>query len=373
MDASGNVIPWDNNFYNYGPLNYYQRPQERYQANFMAHYDITDSAQVYTEFMFMDNSTVAQIAPSGAFGTVAAVSRTNPLLQQNGGQWFNTLFPAGYTDDTRVVTIQRRNVEGGGRQDDLGLTSFRGVVGIKGSFLATTGTTTCPPSTVRCCSPRPTITTSRLNRIDRALDVVATANGPACASFVDGTDPNCVPWNIWDPDGVSPESLAYLQTPGFSRGDTTQRVVTASVSSDLGNYGVKLPTARNGMGVAFGAEYREESLDYNTDTAFSTGDLAGQGGPEIGVAGGYNVMDLFAELRLPLLQDMPLAQDLTVTASYRYSDYSTDIDTRHLRLRCRLADRRRHPLPRQLPARSTSAEHHRTVRGAVAGPVRQFA
>ena len=62
MDASGNVIPFTNQFYNYGPLNYYQRPQERYQANFMAHYDVTDSAQVYTEFMFMDNSTVAQIA-----------------------------------------------------------------------------------------------------------------------------------------------------------------------------------------------------------------------------------------------------------------------------------------------------------------------
>ena len=327
MDASGNVIPWNNNFYNYGPLNYYQRPQERYQANFMAHYDVTDSAQVYTEFMFMDNSTVAQIAPSGAFGTVAAVSRTNPLLQQNGAQWFNTLFPADYTADTRTVTIQRRNVEGGGRQDDLGLTSFRGVVGIKGSFLNDNWDYDVSAQYGSVLFSETYYNDFSLTRIDRALDVVATANGPACASFVDGTDPNCVPWNIWDPNGVSPESLAYLQTPGFQRGDTTQRVVTASVSSDLGKYGATLPTARNGLGVAFGAEYREESLDLNTDSAFSTGDLAGQGGPSIGVGGSYNVIDLFAELRLPLLQDMFLAQDLTVTASYRYSDYSTDITT----------------------------------------------
>jgi len=38
-------------------------------------------------------------------------------------------------------------------------------------------------------------------------------------------------------------------------------------------------------------------------------------------------MDLFAEVRLPLLQDIFLAQDLTMNASYRYSDYSTEIST----------------------------------------------
>jgi outer membrane receptor protein involved in Fe transport len=326
MDANGNVIPWNNKFYNYGPLNYYQRPQDRYQAAVFAHYDINDSAEVYTEFMFMDNSTVAQIAPSGAFGTVANVSRTNPLLQQNGGSWFNTLFPAGYAADTRQVTIQRRNVEGGGRRDDLGLTSYRGVVGIKGTVWdnwnydvsGQYGTVLFSETYQNDFS---------LNRIDKALDVVATADGPACRSFVDGSDPNCVPWNIWDPNGVSPESLDYLQTPGFSRGDTTQTVVTAALSSDLGNYGIKLPTAKDGIAVAFGAEYRQEGLTFETDTAFTTGDLAGQGGPTIGVSGDYNVTDLFAEVRVPLLQDIFLAQDVTVNGSYRYSDYSLDETT----------------------------------------------
>jgi len=60
-------------------------------------------------------------------------------------------------------------------------------------------------------------------------------------------------------NGVSPESLDYLQTPGFQRGDTTQTVVTAALSSDLGNYGLKLPTAKDGMGIAFGAEYARKA------------------------------------------------------------------------------------------------------------------
>ena len=329
MDANGNVIPWNNKFYNYGPLNYYQRPQERYQADFFTHYDVSDSAQVYAEFMFMDTSTVAQIAPSGAFGTVAAISRDNPLLQQNGASWFNTLFPTGYTADTRTVTIQRRNVEGGGRQDDLGLTSFRGVVGVKGSFADKNWNYDVSAQYGTVLFSETYYNDFSLVRIDRALDVVAdpVSGAPVCRSALDGSDPACVPWNIWDPNGVAPESLAYLQTPGFQRGETTQRVVTASLSSDLGAYGLQLPTAQHGMGVAFGAEYREEGLDFNTDSAFTSGDLAGQGGPTIGVSGGYNVMDLFAELRLPVLQDMFLAQDLTVNASYRFSDYSTDITT----------------------------------------------
>jgi outer membrane receptor protein involved in Fe transport len=317
-------------FYNYGPLNYYQRPQERYQAAVFAHYDVSDSAQVYTEFMFMDNSTVAQIAPSGAFGSfVSTIQCSNPLLLQDGGQWLNELCTKDGIPLTgsRDVTIQRRNVEGGGRQDDLGLTSYRGVIGIKGTFADNNWNYDVSGQYGTVLFSETYQNDFSITRVKRALDVVATPDGPRCRSVVDGTDPNCVPWNIWSIDGVTPESLNYVATPGFQRGDTTQTVVNASLSSDLGNYGMKLPTAKNGIGIAFGAEYREEGLDFETDTAFTTGDLAGQGGPTIGVAGDYNVMDLFAEVRVPLLQDMFLAQDLTVNGSYRYSDYSTDVST----------------------------------------------
>jgi len=337
MDAAGNVIPWDGNFYNYGPLNYYQRPQDRYQAAVFAHYDINESAEVYTEFMFMDNSTVAQIAPSGSFGSVVStISCDNPLLLQNGAQWRNTLctndgLGAG---DTRNVIIQRRNVEGGGRRDDLGLTSYRGVVGVRGTFFDNNWNYDVSGQYGTVLFAQTYQNDFSIARTQRALDVVtdnrvdsATFGQPVCRSVVDGSDANCVPWNIWDPNGVTPEALGYVATPGFARGDTTQTVVTAALSSDLGNYGLKLPTAKDGIGIAFGAEYRQEGLTFETDTAFTTGDLAGQGGPTLGVSGDYNVKDLFVEARVPLLQDVFLAQDVRVTASYRYSDYSLDETT----------------------------------------------
>jgi iron complex outermembrane recepter protein len=66
--------------YNFGPLNYFQRPDERYTAGVFAEYEISDSLKPYMEFMFMDDRTVAQIAPSGDFGNTLSINCDNPLL-----------------------------------------------------------------------------------------------------------------------------------------------------------------------------------------------------------------------------------------------------------------------------------------------------
>jgi len=53
--------------FNYGALNFFQRPTERWTAGFFLHYDLNEHASVYTEFMFMRNQTEAGIAPGGDF------------------------------------------------------------------------------------------------------------------------------------------------------------------------------------------------------------------------------------------------------------------------------------------------------------------
>ncbi|MFO1406798.1 MAG: TonB-dependent receptor [Steroidobacteraceae bacterium] len=331
MDPTTGVIrPYTAAFsYNFGPLNYYQRPSERWLADAFVHYDLNDSAQVYGEFMFMDNNSVSQIAPSGIFfGSTYTVSCANPLLQQNGAQWYNAFgCTAPDAAQTHDLLIGRRNVEGGGRQSNIGLTSFRGVVGVKGTMFdnwnydvsAQYGKVLLSQWYGRDFS---------ITRLNRALNVVDDGNGNAvCASVLDGTDPACVPYNIWAIGGVTQEAINYLQIPLFSNGNTNQTVVSASVSSDLGQYGLTLPTAQSGVSIALGAEYRQEGLDYNVDANYASGDGAGQGGPTLPVAGSYNTTDVFGELRVPLVQDMSFAKDLQFSASYRYSSYSTDTDT----------------------------------------------
>jgi outer membrane receptor protein involved in Fe transport len=157
------------------------------------------------------------------------------------------------------------------------------------------------------------------------MDVITNpATGlPACRSFVNGTDPSCVPYDIWRLGGVTAAALDYLQTPGLQNGYTSQTVVGGTAAADLGAYGIKMPLAKNGVGVVVGVENRKERLVLDTDTEFSTFDLAGQGGPTISVSGSLDVAEYFGEVRVPLIEGRPFADQLTVSGSYRHSDYST--------------------------------------------------
>jgi len=323
-DANGGVRPYigANDAYNFGPLNYFRRPSERYTFSSFTHYDINDKTRVYGEASFHDDSTVAQIAPSGLFGLDAsganAITFENPLLSN---AWRRTL-GLNAPGDTADLVIFRRNVEGGGRRDDLNHTSYRGVVGVKGDVGNWKYDVFAQVGKVRYAETY--FNDFSVARSARALDVVPGANGaPVCRSTLNGIDPNCVPYNIWSLGGVTKEALTYLQTPGFQRGNTSQTVQGVNLSTDLGEYGLKLPTSTEGIGLALGWEHRTEKLSLDNDAAFESGDLAGQGGPTKNVSGQFSVRDYYAETRIPILQKQPFADQLNVTASYRKSDYST--------------------------------------------------
>ena len=51
-DALSNTQSAD--LYNFGPLNYYQRPERRYSLGAMGHYEFGEHADVYTQLMFTD-------------------------------------------------------------------------------------------------------------------------------------------------------------------------------------------------------------------------------------------------------------------------------------------------------------------------------
>jgi iron complex outermembrane receptor protein len=328
LGAGRTFVPYvgDVNAYNYGPINYYQRPDERYTLGAFGHYEINEHAEAFTQLMFTDYSSVAQIAPSGSFFNASTINCDNPLLSAQQRTAINCTPALIASGGSVPFYIGRRNVEGGGRQDSLNYESYRAVVGLRG--LITEGwnyDVAAQFSRVRLS--RTYLNDFSASRLVRATDVVSVGGVPTCRSVVDGTDPNCVPYDVFTPGGVTQAALDYLQIPLIQTGETTQQVVTAAITGDLGTYGIQSPYAASGVKVAFGAEYRRDFLGSTTDAAFASGDGAGQGGPTIGVTGSVDVSDLFGEIQIPLADDQSWAYSASIDGAFRHSEYknlSTD-------------------------------------------------
>jgi outer membrane receptor protein involved in Fe transport len=313
---------FDTDLYNFGPTNHYQRPDTRYSLGAFGHYELTEAADVYTQLMFTDYESVAQIAPGGNFFNTSSVNCDNPFLSQ---QQLDTV---GCSDamvdagDSVPVFVARRNVEGGGRQQRFENTSFRALLGVRGQITENWNydTSVQYSSVVADQSANNYFHKTRLARANDVVVDPATGN-PVCRSVLDGTDPNCVPYNQWQIGGVTPEALAYIQVPGLQQGKIEQEIYTASVTGDLGAYGVKSPFATESIKVAVGAEKRFDRLKNVTDDPTAQFLLSGAGGPTIGLQGSTKVLDLFTEVRAPLVQDKPFADQLGLELAYRNSDY----------------------------------------------------
>ena len=311
--------------YNYGPLNFYQRPDQRYSVGFNGHYQINDYVEAYSQFMFMDYESNSQIAPTGNFFATNTLNCDNPLVSASQLDAIGCTPAMIAAGDSVNIYIARRNVEGGGRQDHLGYQTYRGVAGIRGDLFKAPGWSyDLSASYSQVSLTRAYTNEFSITRLNRALNVVDDGTGNAvCASVLDGTDPNCVPWDIFTVGNVSQDALDYLQVPLLQNGTTSQNIVSGVLTGDLGEYGWKMPGADNGMQVALGVEYRRDSLESVTDNSFATGDGAGQGGATIGLSGAIDAYEVFGEFQLPLVEGKPGIELLSLEGAYRYSDYST--------------------------------------------------
>jgi iron complex outermembrane receptor protein len=335
VNAAGGLVPYTNSDrFNYGPLNYFQRPDERYTAGAFLHYEFNEHADVYANTMFMDDRSIAQIAPSGAFQTVFNVPCSNPYLSaQEVATWCGANAAlSGAAPGTTNLYIGRRLVEGGNRQDDLEHTDFREVLGVKGKV--TDGWDYDASFQFGLVNLSETYYNDvSKTKLQDALDVsINPATGaPACnvtiAGVASGLGYGCVPFNPFVAGGVTAAQAAYLDTPGVQRGQVKQTIVNFNVTGDLGQYGVQSPFANNGLKVNFGAEWRDERSFTEPDAEFQTGDLAGQGGQTLPVSGGIVSRDGFAEFNLPIAEDKFLAKSLALDGGYRYSEYSLGFTT----------------------------------------------
>jgi iron complex outermembrane recepter protein len=335
----GRTFTEGGSLFNFAPSNYYQRPDTRYTAGGFADIEISDALKPYLEVMFLHDESVAQIAPSGDFGNTRQINCDNPLLspQQLGLVCFDgnyvdqrqgdppTVFIDPVTGNSyykAFLNIQRRNVEGGPRQQDRQHRSFRVAGGIKGEVAKGV---TYDASYIQMKAAMRSDDTEFLSvrRMRRALDVITDPDTgqPACRSALTGQDPACVPWDVFDPGKVTQAAIDYLTVNAHRHGETKERVANFNSTVNLGDWGLQVPWASEAPSLNVGAEYRKDRLSYVPDPLQFTGDLAGSGNAQLPVSGSTEVKELFAETRVPII-DNGFIYNLALEAGYRQSWYS---------------------------------------------------
>lgn len=303
LQPDSSLADFTNNFYNYAPVNHFQRPDERWAAGGFFDLDVNENVKAYMEVQLFNDHTRAQIAESGTFFAEPYYLPLN-----------NTLFPANFQASLSgrfpgatmfEFWIGKRNVEGGPRTEIMDHTSFRIVAGIKGPI------TDKWDYDISYLKGRTTSSSTYMNDFF-APTIALGVDGAACAA-----DPDCTPYNVFTYNGITPQDAAALGGVAVSNNVTSIQVLSGVVKGDLG-----MGLSAGNINVAAGYERREEAYEDIRDYVYEQGLLLGQGGPRPSLSGDFSVSDLFGEASIPLLADMPSAKNLTMNLALRWSDHN---------------------------------------------------
>lgn len=324
--------------FNFNPYNVFQTPFERFNLFGAARYEVSDAVEFYTRGIFSKNTVSTIIAPSGAFGISVVVPLSNPFLtaaQRNAFCAFDTNSGPGYTPRftaaecaaaatatsptdpnyrTVTTTLSRRATELGPRISDFVTTFFDYKAGVRGDI-----TDTVSWDLSGAYGQSENVQTQQgywLN--SRVRQAVLATNTATCLTDTNG----CVPLNLFGPDGSITDAMnSFLSANSLIQTKTSLAQVRGTISGD---FGWSVPMANDAIAFAIGAEYRRYTASQESDLLSQSGDLGGAGGAAPNIDGAYDVREAFAELVLPLIQDRPFFEDLTLEAGIRYSDYKIE-------------------------------------------------
>lgn len=146
------------------------------------------------------------------------------------------------------------------------------------------------------------------------------AGGVARCGTTSNVIAGCVPWNPAAPMGYTgPGALGnqdvqdYLFTRFVDQMRSTTKVASANISGSL----FLLPAGD--LLVGLGVEHRSEEASYTPDLMVRNGQIAGTSGQA--TRGDYALDEVYLELQVPLLADLPMVRELSLDMAGRYSDY----------------------------------------------------
>ena len=331
-------------------------PDQKIAINVNARYDLTDSVRAFAELKWVDQSTDTG-GFSNSFWDLLYGAADNPYLPE-----FIADVAAGYGGGV-ALTVDPIYFGAERRTDRETVRAVFGIEGALNDNMDYEVSVNFGRFTQDRAFPNEVIVDRFFAAIDAVTDPATGA--PACRSSVDPTAPalntpfgipaydegyfsfvpgdgQCAPLNIFAGEaGVSQAAKDFVLIETKNSLELTQLVLSGVVTGDTSSF-FELPGGAPGF--AAGLEYRKEESDADfspwsrgvlpAGSNFTPGTLisevSGNGSLvfDPGLAdnneqGDYTVTELFLELSLPLLADVPGARELTVDLAARFSDYDS--------------------------------------------------
>ena len=327
----GGIAAYDGRTFNFAPFQQLQTQGQRYSFGATGHYQVDEQVDFYTRLTFSDNQVRTQIGPSPMTalfnincgnpemsdavrqaifgttpgGTIAAQCATEDPSLVTGG---NPIF------DTRLVSVARRLVEVGPR---IGLnehSAFQLVGGIKGDlgegwsydFSGQYGHTFVSQ-----------ILLNDALKGNFQNGLLVDPNTGKCTQDA----ANCSAMNLFTGDsGLTAANVNYIRSNLVVNTYVQQWDMQLNLVGNLDEFGIRSPWAKDPIGVGVGAEYRQEAAAVRPDHNLQIGNLVGNN-QIVATDGGFRVGEGYGEMRIPIIQDMEFARDLTFEGSGRFSSY----------------------------------------------------
>lgn len=330
--------------------------QERYSLYSTGSFELNDRHELFGEVKYTNSQVNFEGQPSYDYGLF--ISEENPFIPDVIRA--DAAAPGGLIDDpegnglpSAGVLLARDNFYLGRSMQDTENETFRAVGGVRGDlpagleyevsyvfgranqtidyanvrlndrYYAATDVVVDPATGQPTCRTNLQPTVGALGdlygQFQYGSDVLASG-----ATFTPGPNSGCRPLNVF---AASPDAAAidWVMGEGTAKAELTQHVLNAFVTGDTESW-FSLPAGA--ISFVFGGEYRKEKSTTTPDVLQAQAESIGYAnltglGRVVPTNGEYDVTELFTEISVPILRDMPFAEELTVSGAYRYSNYST--------------------------------------------------
>ncbi len=338
-----------------GQLLQIQPALDRYSANLVGHFEISDAIVPFVEASYSRTETYGQGSSGPAFitgGTLAGYDTStferprldNPYLSTAARTTITNALIAGGTDPATITgatrfTLRKNLVDLGVRSEQSKRQTYRIVGGVRGTF---NGDWKYEVAANYGEFIEDTRVLGNLNvqRFLLGMDAQRNAAGNiVCGSQITpsrgGTDIGgnpailaadiaaCQPINLFGNGNISDAAKRYVLQDTVSHGKITQLDVSAFVNGDTSGF-FNLPGGP--LRFAVGGEYRRETNFFKPDPLVEQGYTFYNALPTFAPQA-FEVKEAYGEIQIPVFKGMRFAEDLSFTASGRVSDYNSNAGT----------------------------------------------